>query len=538
MTDRVMQSLSGERCRLGVLAALCLLLFFLDLGGRPFWDLDEAKHAVVAKEMVQGGDWIVPRFNHEPFFDKPILHYWLAAAGFRLFGMNEAAARLPSALLGVGLVLLTYVLGRMVRGPVVGFWAAAVFATCMETVVLSRTIVHDQSLCFFTTLTLVLFYAGLRDERRRTRCYLGAYAAAGVAVLAKGPVGALLPAMVAFLYALVQGRLLETLRSARLLAGIPVLLAVAAPWYVAVSLQNPDFGGHFFLTQNVMRFVSQEARHSEAFYFYIPVLLAGVFPWTFILLVCAGWLARMKRAVWRSDLGFPLIWAVSILLFFSAASSKLPTYIFPAFPALAVLIGAMMADFIAAPTRRLKLWLEVAWIIMIDVAVFGVLYVALVEHERLMDEAGIPVWPVLLIGSLFIIGHLATLALLWWRQTTLAFGGAVATMVVTLALILEVVMPFFDGHRSSRDLVPRLGTYLRAGQPVTFYRRIKESVLFYSDRRAELINRRLDLRDYLRSSNSVYVIVEERSLGRVSKLGRVVENVGGKVILTNPDDRP
>ncbi len=538
MMDRMKRGLSGERGRLAALAGLCLLLFFIDLGGRPFWDLDEAKHAVVAKEMVQSGDWVVPRFDHEPFFDKPILHYWLAAAGFRLFGMHEASARLPSALLGVGLVFLTYWLGRMARGPAAAFWAAVVFATCMETVVLSRTIVHDQSLCFFTTLTLVLFYAGFRDEGRRRWFYLGAYAAAGAAVLAKGPVGAVLPGMVAFLYALSRGRLIHTLRTARLLPGLALFLAIAAPWYVAVSLRNADFGGHFFLTQNVMRFVSLQARHSEAFYFYVPVLLAGVFPWTFLLIVCAGWLGRKGRGVWGGDLGFPLIWAVAILVFFSLASSKLPTYIFPAFPALAVLIGEMIAEFIRAPTQRQKLWLEVAWIVMIDVAVFGLLYVAMVARDRLMDEAGIPLWPVVVIGVLFIAGQLATLGLLWWRRSADAFAGHSVAMIVTLVLVLELVMPFFDGHRSSRDLARRLDEFLPAGQPVAFYRRIKESVLYYSGRRALLINRRLDLRDYLQSSNRVYCIVEERSIERVGRLAHAVENVGGKVIVSNRPGKP
>ena len=177
-----------------ILIALCLLLFFLRLGARPLWDVDEGKHAVTSMEMVRSGDWITPTFNGEPFFDKPVLFNWLEALAFLVFGFTEFAARLPAAILGTGCVLVTYLLGRKLANATVGFLAGAILATAVEFIILSRTVVHDISLVFLVTLALYLFYFAYQDIRHRQRNLLFLYAAMGLAVLAKGPLGLALPA--------------------------------------------------------------------------------------------------------------------------------------------------------------------------------------------------------------------------------------------------------------------------------------------------------------------------------------------------------
>ena len=176
-----------------ILAAICLLVFFFRLGARPLWDTDEGMHAATAKDMVLTGDWITPRHNGEPFYDKPPLLNWLTALSFEAFGFTELAARLPAALLGLGCVAVTYLLGRKIYGPTTAFFGAVILATSAGFVVLTRAVVHDICLAFFVTLTLFLFYAGLEDGAKGRRWFLTGYAAVGFAVLAKGPVGVLLP---------------------------------------------------------------------------------------------------------------------------------------------------------------------------------------------------------------------------------------------------------------------------------------------------------------------------------------------------------
>ena len=147
-----------------VLISLCLILFFFRLGARPLWDIDEGMHAAMAQTMILSGDWITPKFNGTPFYDKPIFHNWLVAIAFLVFGFTEFAARLPAAVLGSGCVMVTYLLGKKTFHPTVGFLGAAILATALEFIVLSRSVVHDISLVFFITLALYLFYTGYKHD--------------------------------------------------------------------------------------------------------------------------------------------------------------------------------------------------------------------------------------------------------------------------------------------------------------------------------------------------------------------------------------
>ena len=239
-------------------------------------------HAATSKDMVLSGDWITPTVNGEPFFDKPAFHNWLVALAFVVLGFTEFAARLPNAMLGLGCVLVTYLLGRRLYGPGAGFLGAVVLATTAEFLVLSRTVMHDMSLAFFVTLGLALWFVGYSKNATERRWFLLSYAAFGGAMLAKGPIGVLLPGAVVFLFLLVR-RELRFLRRMSLGWGVLIGLLVAAPWYLAVSLRNPDYARYFFIELNFGSFLSKDPHHPEPFHYYLPVLLAGFFPWSFFL---------------------------------------------------------------------------------------------------------------------------------------------------------------------------------------------------------------------------------------------------------------
>ena len=235
-----------ESVFISALMAICLILFFFSLGDRALWDIDEGKHAVISKDMVLSGDWLTPQYNGVNFYDKPPLHNWLVAISFLIFGFTEFAARLPATLLGLGCVMVTYLMGRQIFGPRAAFLSSVVLATSAEYLVLSRVIVHDISLVFFITLALTLFYLGYQNEKHRRRLFLLGYAAMGFSVLAKGPIDVLLPVTIIGLY-LIFKRQLNFLKEMQIGWGILILFVVAAPWYILISLKDPDYVSYFFI---------------------------------------------------------------------------------------------------------------------------------------------------------------------------------------------------------------------------------------------------------------------------------------------------
>ncbi|HLA40218.1 MAG TPA: glycosyltransferase family 39 protein, partial [Candidatus Glassbacteria bacterium] len=306
--------------------------------------------------MVASGDWLIPRFNGDYRFEKPVLTYWLIGASYTIFGVNEFAARLPSALAALGAVLLACLLAGRIAGSGAGLIAGVILTTCLQFVALGRTCLTDMHLTFFLTAGLVLFYLGLDSERKEParRYLLGAWAACALAVLTKGPVGLLLPAAIAGAYLLARPDRNAGLRKIPFISGIILFLTISLPWYVAITLASDfEFFRVFILQHNVQRYFGEVAaggQHVEPFFYYLSVLLAGIYPWSFFVLqallyplVSAVRELRNNRSVGDHRL-FPLLWALGVLLFFSLSRAKLPTYITPAFPAVAVLLAVYLGD--------------------------------------------------------------------------------------------------------------------------------------------------------------------------------------------------
>ncbi|MGB5551697.1 MAG: glycosyltransferase family 39 protein, partial [Thermoanaerobaculia bacterium] len=245
----------GETLRVLTLIGLCLFLFCFGLHSRVLWDVDEGMHAVMTKNILLNGDWVTPTFNGENFYDKPILFNWLGAICFLIFGFNEFAARLPASIFGTAGVLVTYCLGRRMFGPTVGFLAGVILASSAEYLLLSRVVVHDIALTLFTTLALCFFYLGLVDGKRRKRYFLLFWVAAGLAILAKGPLGLALPGLVIGVFLLATRRL-ALIREMQIGRGLLILLLVAGPWYFAISLRNPEYLRYFILEKNLGSFAS------------------------------------------------------------------------------------------------------------------------------------------------------------------------------------------------------------------------------------------------------------------------------------------
>ncbi|HXY54652.1 MAG TPA: glycosyltransferase family 39 protein [Nitrospirota bacterium] len=528
----------GKYAPLVILCALCLVLFFFRLGVRPLWDVDEGMHAATSKDMVLTGDWVTPKMNGENFYDKTPLYNWFAAAAFLVLGFTEFAARLPAAALGLGTVLVTYLMGRRLFGPGAGLMGGVVLATSPEVIVLSRAVVHDISLAFFITLALFFFYASYSEEKNRRRNLFLFYGAAGFAVLAKGPIGILLPGMIIGLFLLVKGRI-NFLKEMSLGWGALIFLLVAAPWYVLISVRNPDYISYFILKQNLGNFLSKaQAHHPQPFYYYVPVFLGGMLPWSFFLpLACLRPLSKgLKQA--NDGVLFLVIWFLAIFLFFSAANSKLGTYILPAFPAAALLIGWIWHEMISSPTPGLRR--SMAWSLAPLPILFlaGTLFIMLEQPviQKMLLQYGITLYDLnglwAVITGIFIVSFF----LFVFRHYRTAFSALAVTFVIGILIVLVTYIPKIDPFRSTKGMAREMDTILPPGEKLVFYHTLRDSALFYTNRLATVLNSEQQLLDYLASDKRALCVIDEEQYDKFERVvhsSSVLHEEGDKLLISN-----
>jgi hypothetical protein len=326
-----------------VLLALPAALLYPSLGFHLF-EPDESRYAEIPREMLARGDFVVPYLQGEPYLDKPPLFYWLTAASYRLFGVREAAARLVPALALHAAVLATYLLGRRLAGGPAAFWGALGLTLAPGFLSMGRLLILDGLLTLWVTLALFAAFEAVRGGRLRWGWWLASAAACGLGVLTKGPVALVLAAPPVWLHRRLTGPARPLPRGALVAYGA-VLLAVALPWYVAVCVRLPEFAQLFFWEHNVLRFLAPYA-HEHGVWFYGPVLLAGLLPASLLAVPFVRFLGSAEPAVAcrrPAELGFLLLAGGWCVLFFTLSACKLPTYVLPAFPPLALALGCYFA---------------------------------------------------------------------------------------------------------------------------------------------------------------------------------------------------
>lgn len=348
---------------IGLLLALCGILFFWNLGALGLTDRDEGRNAEAGREMLETGDWMSPTFNYEPRYAKPVLVYWLMSASYKTFGVSEFAARFPSALFGLALVLMLYLFLARLRGSNTGLLAALMLALNLQMIGLNRMALTDSVLIFFTTLSLFAFWLGFQTTREQRPWMWVSYAAMGIATLAKGPVGFLVPLIVVALYLSLTKQWRPFWQEGRPLAGTLLTILIAAPWYAGMWWLHGNEYTASAQANTVGRFLKPMEGHSFGFLFYIPVLLLGFFPWSGWLLF--AWPTALKD--WRearrmaitggaSKSGeldwFAAAWIFATFVFFTLSSTRLPHYIGPLFPAAAILAASYWSRCVNEPATR------------------------------------------------------------------------------------------------------------------------------------------------------------------------------------------
>lgn len=436
------------------LGVLSYILFFDRLGGLGLVGPDEPRYSAVARQMWLSMDFITPRLNGVPWFEKPPLLYWLGAWSFGLSGHADWATRLPSAIAATSVVFTIYACGRRLYDRTTGLIAAAVLATSAGFFAFARAASMDMLLTACLTVGWCLFLVALnetRNARLRRLCFYGFYVALGFGVLAKGPVAFALPAITLVLFLLIRGNRMEWKKWHP--EGILLGLAVALPWYIACTWVNGrEFLDVFLVNHNLQRFTTTVHGHQRPLYFYLPVLIFLTFPWTFLLI------PALRRRLARTE-QLLLVWASVVVVFFSLAGSKLPGYVLPAVPPLALLI-ARSFDPKLSNHVRLPSIIQASLLLFVGVA-FGFFGTMLN-----VDPFASPTIVFIICAVLAVA--VATLGIAFRARTYLAFN--MLAIVLLVLFTTHVVFPTADQSESMRPWSRELNQIAGSGESVILFK--------------------------------------------------------------------
>jgi len=324
------------------------VIWFGNIEYRKLIKPDEGRYAEIPREMVASGDWITPRLNDLKYFEKPPLQYWATATAYTVFGEHQWTSRLWVSLTGFAGLLLVWFAGTRLFGREAGRYAAVLLGGSWLYVFMSHLNTLDMGVTFFLTLGIVGLLLGQQAQvhaRTRRNWIWLAWAALGLAVLSKGLMGLVLPGAALVIYSLLQ-RDIVLWKRMHLITGLLLCLLITAPWFYLVMKANPEFFQRFFVYEHYTRFTTKDLGRYQPWYYFVPVLLAGMLPWTILMF---DTMLRTWKGSARTDKAFNperflLVWAVFIYCFFTVSGSKLPSYLLPMFPALALLMGKQLAE--------------------------------------------------------------------------------------------------------------------------------------------------------------------------------------------------
>jgi 4-amino-4-deoxy-L-arabinose transferase-like glycosyltransferase len=474
-----------QRSTLAKRAALLFFLaaaafYFYGLGHLPFIGPDEPRYAEVAREMYLRGDMVTPTLGGHTWFEKPALLYWMMIGSYRLFGVSEGTARLGPAICGLLTVLLIYWAGRRVEKACdsereangLGLWSGVALASSLGLIVFSRGASFDIVVTMTITLALVCFFVSEIDEKRRGLLLAGFYAGVGASLLAKGLVGIVVPFGVIGLYYLLRRKWPAKATFVSAAWGVPLALAVAAPWYAPVIARHGwTFLDEFFIQHHFARYVSNKYHHPQPFYFYLPVMTLLALPWTAFLVAA---LARARRWNWREETVeskfhiFALAWLIAPVLFFSFSGSKLPGYVLPALPGAALLVGGRLSRFIRGEDGSVAMRVTGAILLVLTVA--GLIY-ATDTNEITIACALIIVAPLALAGAFAIVLK---------QRRALCVELICSAMFISMALALNCAVAPLARGESVRDLMQAADARGYASTPVFYMLAADRTAEFYA----------------------------------------------------------
>ncbi|QDT05915.1 Undecaprenyl phosphate-alpha-4-amino-4-deoxy-L-arabinose arabinosyl transferase [Rubripirellula lacrimiformis] len=414
---------------------LIAAFFLLTNLSYPLIDRDETRYAEIPREMLATGNWVLPQLNFQTYYDKPPLVYWLCAICYRLFGISEASARLVPALSALATIGATVFFGNRLFQRRVGLLAGGVLMLSVGFAFTSRYLLLDGVLAFFVSMSLFTAFEAIRASRVRWTWWIASACFVGLAFLTKGPLAIVLWLPPVFAFAWLSDSHARPDWKHYAVAGA-VVAGMVTPWLVAVTLEDPTFLVEFFYTHNVQRFAGQF--HDRPIWFFIPILLLAGHPWSFLTIPYVNFLFGRSESVRRRRspaVGFLFLWAGWAFVFFSLAKCKLPTYLLPAAPALALMLAHYLDVILGTATDSRQHWFARFWSARSATAATCMAGVGLVGFV-IMSTGNPPLavygwailWTVLLVASLVMIADSHQSKIAWGSSATVAFLFAVMLM--------------------------------------------------------------------------------------------------------------
>lgn len=491
----------GDSPLLLVLLLVAALPYFIGLGDSSIWDANEAFYTETPREMIESGDYLNPSFNYLPRFNKPVLNYWVVAAFYKIFGVSVAVERIPMALSAIVMMATAFGLARALKSRTAGLWAALAIAASPRVLMWARRIFIDMWVTMFMGLTLLGFFLAERYPEKRTRYLMLMYVATGLGVLTKGPVAIVLPALVFIVWLAVHRRLRDIWRM-HVLAGTAIILAIVAPWYIALYTQHGwEHIVGFFWGENVARYAEAVAPE-RGLLFYLPVVFGDLFPWSLMLIPSAVLAWRSRSAGDPGKLrGLLWLWALVIVGFFSLSATKQDLYIFPIILAVAALAGEVLdgGHERGVPLRRAML------------VASGILVVALaVVIQRLFGGSGhvyqlAAATPIVVVAG---AGGTVAVVLAWSRRL---FGAQVvlaACFIVLNWVFVLQALPSFERYKPVRPMSDEIRARAGRDAAILHYNVALPSMVFYLERHVEqFFGDPVPLLEQMRAANEYYVVL-------------------------------
>jgi 4-amino-4-deoxy-L-arabinose transferase-like glycosyltransferase len=496
-----------------MLVLIFIPLFMFYLGVPSFWEEDESIYVDITRQMILRNDYVSTFFNYQPRFDKPPLNFWITAVFYKLFGMNEFTSRLASNIFGFLGLIMVYLFGRKLFNRRSGLLAALILGTSFLYFIETQMAIIDTTLTFFITLTLYWFYQGFFERQPKFLLLMGI--PLGLGILTKGPVALILPAAVGLttgLSEIFRKRVnWRSLFNWRILGAFVIALAISLPWYLAMwsrhgmSFLDAHFGYHM-----IRRFSTAIEGHGGGWYYYlyyVVLLFIGFLPWSFGI---TGSISAVFKKLTGSKTFFLFSWSMVIFGFFTIAQTKLPGYILPLLPPVALMMGSWWDGLFDETKSNSHFW----WGNAIQCFI-AFLFVALIVYKKSELPAGyestigifvfLPVCLVL-TAMLLLITYLRT------KSYRLPFKTSFVIAYIFWAVFLMTLVPIIENFKPSKYLAAEVRKYLTDKDTIISTIPEPKSAVFYTRHHVILTGDNAKLAELLQSKRRVFAIVEKQSI--------------------------